>query len=116
MNDVPRSVTPEVAGSSPASRQSSAHLTSNGVREHSMAKAADGVKVAVLDDYQNVGRTFADWSNLAPRAQAVFFHDHVADLDQLAARLANFEILMLMRERTGPGGGRSLPPARQHKI
>jgi phosphoglycerate dehydrogenase-like enzyme len=68
-----------------------------------MAKAADGVKVAVLDDYQNVGRTFADWSNLAPRAQAVFFHDHVADLDQLAARLANFEILMLMRERTALG-------------
>jgi phosphoglycerate dehydrogenase-like enzyme len=68
-----------------------------------MAEAAGGIKIAVLDDYQNVGRAFADWASLAPRAQAVFFHDHVADLDQLAARLADFEVVMLMRERTPMG-------------
>jgi phosphoglycerate dehydrogenase-like enzyme len=60
-------------------------------------------KIAVLDDYQNVGRSFADWAGLAPRARAVFFHDHVTDLDQLAARLADFEAVMLMRERTAIG-------------
>jgi phosphoglycerate dehydrogenase-like enzyme len=68
-----------------------------------MAEAAGGIKIAVLDDYQNVGRSLADWSSLAPRAQAVFFHDHVGDLDQLAVRLANFEVVVLMRERTAMG-------------
>ena len=64
---------------------------------------ASGVKIAILDDYQNVGRSFADWGSLAPRAEAVFFHDHVSDLDQLAARLAHFDVVMLMRERTAMG-------------
>jgi phosphoglycerate dehydrogenase-like enzyme len=68
-----------------------------------MAAETSGVKIAVLDDYQNVGRSLADWASLAPRAEAVFFHDHVSDLDQLAARLADFEVLMLMRERTPMG-------------
>jgi phosphoglycerate dehydrogenase-like enzyme len=72
--------------------------------EHWMADATNGgIKIAVLDDYQNVGRLFADWASLAPRAEAVFFHDHVADLDQLAARLAGFAIIVLMRERTPIG-------------
>src|SRR5947209_20597112 len=61
------------------------------------------VKIAVLDDYQNVGRSLAGWTSLAPRAQAVFFHDHVGDLDQLAARLADCEVVVLMRERTALG-------------
>lgn len=65
-----------------------------------MGNATGGIKIAVLDDYQNVGRGLADWASLAPRALAVFFHDHVDDLDQLAARLADFEVVMLMRERT----------------
>jgi phosphoglycerate dehydrogenase-like enzyme len=68
-----------------------------------MIDATAGIKIAVLDDYQNVGRAFADWASLAPRAEAVFFHDHVADIDQLAARLADFEIVVLMRERTAMG-------------
>jgi phosphoglycerate dehydrogenase-like enzyme len=68
-----------------------------------MAEATGGVKIAVLDDYQNVGRSLADWASLAPRAQAVFFHDHVSDIDQLATRLADFEVVMLMRERTPMG-------------
>ena len=65
-----------------------------------MAEVTSGIKIAVLDDYQNVGRAFADWASLAPRAHAVFFHDHAADVDQLAARLADFDVVMLMRERT----------------
>ncbi len=58
--------------------------------------------IAVLDDYQHVARSFADWDSLAPRARTVFFHDHVADsdTDALAARLAPFDAVVLMRERT----------------
>jgi phosphoglycerate dehydrogenase-like enzyme len=65
-----------------------------------MAEGTGSVKIAVLDDYQNVGRSLADWASLAPRAYPVFFHDHVSDLDQVAARLADFDVVMLMRERT----------------
>jgi phosphoglycerate dehydrogenase-like enzyme len=57
-------------------------------------------KVAVLDDYQNVARSFADWEKLAPRGEAVFFHDHVEDRTLLASRLAPFDAVVLTRERT----------------
>src|SRR5476649_509958 len=56
--------------------------------------------IAVLDDYQQAARGLADWASLVPRAQPVFFHDHVADPDSLVARLAPFDAVVLMRERT----------------
>ncbi|WP_158938237.1 D-2-hydroxyacid dehydrogenase family protein [Burkholderia sp. S171] len=56
--------------------------------------------IAVLDDYQQVASGLADWTRLAPQAQPVFFHDHVADPDSLAVRLAPFDAVVLMRERT----------------
>src|SRR5947199_393687 len=68
-----------------------------------MAEAAGGIKVAVLDDYQNVGRSFADWASLGPRAQAVLFQGDAAVAGQLAGRLADFDVVMLMRERTPIG-------------
>nr|WP_309147444.1 D-2-hydroxyacid dehydrogenase family protein [Paraburkholderia caballeronis] len=58
------------------------------------------MNIAVLDDYQHVAPTLADWSSLQPRANTVFFHDHEADPDALAARLAPFDAVVLMRERT----------------
>ncbi|MGI4812449.1 MAG: D-2-hydroxyacid dehydrogenase family protein [Janthinobacterium lividum] len=62
--------------------------------------ASASVNIAVLDDYQHCAENFADWSRLRPRANLVFFHDHVADPAELAARLAPFEAVVLMRERT----------------
>jgi phosphoglycerate dehydrogenase-like enzyme len=56
--------------------------------------------VAVLDDYQHVARGMADWSSLEPQANLVFFHDHVASNQALAARLALFDAIVLVRERT----------------
>ena len=61
------------------------------------------VKVAVLDDYQRVARRFADWSALP--AEVTVFHDHMADRDALAARLRDFEVIAVMRERTPFGRG-----------
>jgi phosphoglycerate dehydrogenase-like enzyme len=61
---------------------------------------SDAVNIAVLDDYQRVAESLADWQSLQPRANTVFFHDHGGDLDALAARLAPFEVVVLMRERT----------------
>jgi phosphoglycerate dehydrogenase-like enzyme len=57
-------------------------------------------KLAVLDDYQGVALQMADWSVLAPECQIEVFRDHLSDLDALAARLRDFEIVTCMRERT----------------
>jgi phosphoglycerate dehydrogenase-like enzyme len=57
-------------------------------------------RVAVLDDYQNVAMTSADWSPVSSRADVTVFNDHVADPDALVARLQPFDVIMVMRERT----------------
>ena len=57
-------------------------------------------RVAVLDDWQGVARGAADWSGLRARAEVVFFADAFADADDAAAKLADFEIVLSMRERT----------------
>jgi phosphoglycerate dehydrogenase-like enzyme len=56
--------------------------------------------IAILDDYQNVALTYADWSRLKGRADVTVFADHLADEDALVARLAPFDAVALMRERT----------------
>jgi phosphoglycerate dehydrogenase-like enzyme len=57
-------------------------------------------KVAVLDDWQGVARTSADWSKLQARADVTFFPEAFADENDAATKLADFEIVLSMRERT----------------
>jgi phosphoglycerate dehydrogenase-like enzyme len=56
--------------------------------------------IAILDDYQSVALKMADWSLLRNRAEVTVFNDHLADEDALAERLAPFDIVCVMRERT----------------
>ena len=58
------------------------------------------MRVAILDDFTNVARTFADWSKIEAKAEITVFRDHLADADALVARLKPFEIVCVMRERT----------------
>ena len=58
------------------------------------------LRIAVLDDYQSVAATYADWSLLPEPAEVVEFHDFVADKSTLVARLAPFDVVVAMRERT----------------
>jgi phosphoglycerate dehydrogenase-like enzyme len=58
------------------------------------------LRVAILDDYQNAALTCADWSALDERAEITVFNEHLGDGDAVADRLAGFEILVAMRERT----------------
>lgn len=58
------------------------------------------IKVAVLDDYQRVARTLADWTLVDARATVEVFHDHLADADAVVARLLDFDVVCVMRERT----------------
>jgi phosphoglycerate dehydrogenase-like enzyme len=57
-------------------------------------------RLALLDDYQNVARSFGDWDRLNGRADVTVFTDHLVDADALAARLEPFAAIVLMRERT----------------
>jgi phosphoglycerate dehydrogenase-like enzyme len=57
-------------------------------------------KIAVLDDWQDVARASADWSALAARAEVTFFSYPFATEDEAATALADFDILLTMRERT----------------
>jgi phosphoglycerate dehydrogenase-like enzyme len=58
------------------------------------------MKIAILDDYQNVGLKMTDWSALSGRAEIAVFNDHVADPSALVERLLPFEVVCVMRERT----------------
>ena len=58
------------------------------------------VEIAVIDDYQGVARTFGDWSRLPAIADVSFFQDHCVSESDLVDRLAPFEIVGVMRERT----------------
>jgi phosphoglycerate dehydrogenase-like enzyme len=57
-------------------------------------------RIAVLDDYQHVALSVADWSVLEERATVTVFNDHLADTDAVIERLQPFDIVCVMRERT----------------
>jgi phosphoglycerate dehydrogenase-like enzyme len=57
-------------------------------------------KIAILDDWQRIARQCADWSALEARAELAFFHEAFADDERVVAALADFDIVMTMRERT----------------
>ena len=57
-------------------------------------------RVALLDDYQGVALSMADWKSLPTGTEVVVFKDHLADEDAVAARLADFDVIMALRERT----------------
>ncbi|MGR3716953.1 MAG: D-2-hydroxyacid dehydrogenase family protein [Thermohalobaculum sp.] len=61
------------------------------------------MKIAVLDDYQNVARDMADWSGLKADHEITFFSDIYEGLDGFAKRLEPFDILCIMRERSPIG-------------
>ena len=65
-----------------------------------MSSNEERVRIAVLDDYQNVALSLADWSVLDARATVAIFDDHLADSDAVVKRLQPFDIVCVMRERT----------------
>jgi phosphoglycerate dehydrogenase-like enzyme len=58
------------------------------------------IRIAILDDYQNVALETADWSPLAGRAEVMVFNDHLSDPDKVVERLLPFDVVCVMRERT----------------
>ena len=58
------------------------------------------MKVAILDDYQNVALQLADWSSVRRYAEITVFNDHIADSSAVIERLRPFQVVCVMRERT----------------
>ena len=72
------------------------------------------IRVAILDDYQRVALEVADWSALDGRAELTVFDYRLGDEDAVAAVLAEFDVVVAMRERTSFSGSllRRLPRLR----
>jgi phosphoglycerate dehydrogenase-like enzyme len=58
------------------------------------------IRIAILDDYQNIALELADWASLGDRVEVTVFNDHVSDRDQIVNRLLPFDVVCVMRQRT----------------
>ena len=58
------------------------------------------VRCAILDDYQNVALTMADWSRVKADAEIKVFNEPFGSPEAAAKALAGFDIICAMRERT----------------
>ncbi|MEV5679406.1 D-2-hydroxyacid dehydrogenase family protein [Streptomyces sp. NPDC052179] len=57
------------------------------------------LRCAVIDDFQSVATTVVDWSPVAEDVEVVPFREHFGTEGELAAALADFEIVVTLRER-----------------
>ena len=58
------------------------------------------LKVAVLDDYQNVTKKFGNWEVLKDKIRLKIFNKYIENEESLIEKLSEFNVLCLMRERT----------------
>jgi phosphoglycerate dehydrogenase-like enzyme len=59
------------------------------------------LRCAILDDYQNVVLSSADWSKVKGDIDIKVFNEHLGGPDKVVAALQDFAIIVAMRERTG---------------
>jgi len=57
-------------------------------------------RLAILDDYQNIALSLADWASLGPELAIDVLHEPLRGIEAAAARLKDYEVLVAMRERT----------------
>ncbi|OIK10174.1 hydroxyacid dehydrogenase [Bacillus sp. MUM 116] len=55
---------------------------------------------AIIDDYQNVALKMADWSSILGSVVVDAFNEHIENEDELVSVLKDYEIIVIMRERT----------------
>jgi len=58
------------------------------------------MRVAILDDYQQVALASADWSAVRELAEVYVFAQHIARTEDLVSALEPFDVIVAMRERT----------------
>ena len=58
------------------------------------------MRVAILDDYQQVSLASTDWSAVRPLAEIDVFAKHIASTEALVSALEPYDVIVAMRERT----------------
>ena len=58
------------------------------------------LKVAILDDYQNVAQEFVDLKKLSGKFEIEVFNEPFESEEDAIEKLKDFEALLIMRERT----------------
>jgi D-3-phosphoglycerate dehydrogenase len=58
------------------------------------------LRCAILDDYQGVALGLGDWSQLKGDVEVNVFNRHLGTAENVIAALADFDVLVAMRERT----------------
>ena len=58
------------------------------------------MRVAILDDYQQVALASADWSAVRQLAEIDVFAQHIARTEALVSALVPYDVIVAMRERT----------------
>ncbi|MES3022844.1 MAG: D-2-hydroxyacid dehydrogenase family protein [Pseudomonadota bacterium] len=58
------------------------------------------LQIAIIDDYQRIAASCAQWSRLPARTQLRTFEHAFMEEDEAAAALAPFDVIVAMRERT----------------
>ena len=58
------------------------------------------MRVAILDDYQQVSLASADWSAVRSLAEIDVFAGHMAGTEELVRALESYDVIVAMRERT----------------
>jgi len=64
------------------------------------------MRVAILDDYQQVSLASTDWSAVRSLGQIDVFAEHIARTDALVSALEPYDVVVAMRERTPFGADR----------
>ncbi|WDT90396.1 D-2-hydroxyacid dehydrogenase family protein [Streptomyces sp. SCSIO-PteL053] len=57
------------------------------------------LRCAVIEDFQSVATTVVDWSAVTDDVEIVTFTEHLATVDEVAAALDGFDIVVTLRER-----------------
>tara|TARA_Y100000991_G_C21919382_1_gene325820 strand:+ start:113 stop:1081 length:969 start_codon:yes stop_codon:yes gene_type:complete len=61
---------------------------------------SEKINVAILDDYQNVSRDFANWDKLSDKIELDVFNEYIGKEKNISNILSKYDVLCLMRERT----------------
>lgn len=69
-------------------------------RKQLMTLSSEKLRCAILDDYQNVARKFADWPRIADRVDVRIYTEHFSTEQALVAAIEDCAIVVAMRERT----------------
>ncbi len=58
------------------------------------------MRVAILDDYQQVSLASTDWSAVRSLGEIDVFAEHIARTEALVSALEPYDVIVAMRERT----------------